>query len=51
MITTWQRELNYAEFENRKGTIPQCFEESPLELGIIRYTAQWIFFLLAEDGF
>jgi hypothetical protein len=41
MITTWQRELNYAELENRKGAIPQYFEESPLELGIIRYTAQY----------
>ena len=41
MITRWQRELNYAELENRKGVIPQSFEESPLQLGIIRYTAQY----------
>jgi len=40
MITTWQRGLNNAELDNRKGSIPQCFEESTLEISIIRYTAQ-----------
>jgi hypothetical protein len=33
--------LDYAEFNNEKGAIPQCFEESPRALGIIIHTAQY----------
>jgi len=27
---------NNAELKNEQGAIPQCFEESPFELGIIK---------------
>jgi hypothetical protein len=32
---------NNAELKDRKRAIPQLFEESPNELGIINYTAQY----------